>query len=115
MEDLFHPLALTIYRCYPGARKMVVFSCAGINEHGRYIHNAYLPDYEYCHPIDNIPLLKRCRREMSIVLEINDDGSHRLVFPVVSLDEPIYMIDITLSEDFSADKRVALMGLIEYF
>lgn len=115
MEDLFYPQALTIHRCYPGLKKMVVFACAGINKEGRYIHNAYLPDYQYCQPIDNIPLLKRCRKEMSIVLDILEDGSHRLVFPVISLDEPIYMIDITLPEDFSADRRVALMGLIEYF
>ena len=115
MEDLFYPRALTIHRCYPGLKKMVVFACAGINSEGRYIHNAYLPDYQYCQPIDSMPLLKRCRKEMSIVLDILEDGSHRLVFPVISLDEPIYMIDITLPEDFSADRRVALMGLIEYF
>lgn len=115
MEDLFHPQALTIHRCYPGLRKMVVFACAGINSEGRYLRNAYLPDYQYCQPIDNIPLLKRCRKEMSIVLDILDNGLHRLVFPVICLDEPIYMIDITLPEDFSADGRVALMGLIEYF
>lgn len=115
MEDLFYPQALTIYRCYPGLKKMVVFACAGINGDGRYVRNAYLPDYQYCLPIDNNPLLKRCRKEMSIVLDILDDGSHRLVFPVIGLDEPSYMIDITLPEDFSSDRRVALMGLVEYF
>ena len=115
MEDLFYPRALTIYRCYPGLKKMVVFACAGINGDGRFLRNAYLPDYSYCQPIDNNPLLKRCRKEMSVVLDILDDGSHRLVFPVISLDEPAYMIDITLPEDFSADRRVALMGLVEYF
>lgn len=115
MEDLFHPQAVTVYRCYPGLKKMVVFACAGINEEGRYLRNAYLPDFQYCNPIDNDPLLKRCRKEMSIVLDILPNGSNRLVFPVVSLDEPNYMIDITLPEDFSADGRVALMGLVEYF
>lgn len=115
MEDLFHPLALTIHRCYPGMKKMVIFSCAGINAEGRYIHNAYLPDSRYCQPVDNMPLLRRCRKEMSIVLDVLDSGNHRLAFPVISLDEPIYMIDITLPEDFSSDKRVALMGLVEYF
>ena len=28
---------------------------------------------------------------------------------------PIYLIDLVLSEDFSADQRVLLMGLVEYF
>jgi diguanylate cyclase (GGDEF)-like protein len=115
MEDLFHPQAATIYRCYPGLKKMVAFACAGINAEGRYVHNAYLPDAQYCQPVDNNPLLKRCRKEMSIVLDILADGSHRLVFPVISLDEPTYMIDITLPDDFPADSRVALMGLVEYF
>jgi diguanylate cyclase (GGDEF)-like protein len=52
---------------------------------------------------------------MSAVLEVLDDGSHRIIFPVIRLDEPIYLIDLILSEDFSADQRVLLMGLIEYF
>jgi diguanylate cyclase (GGDEF)-like protein len=115
MEDLFHPHALTIHRCYPGSRKMMVFACAGINAEGPFVHNAYLPDHRYCQQIDHVPLLNRCRKEMSIVLDVLDDGSHRLVFPVIMLNAPIYMIDITLPEDFSADRRVALMGLTEYF
>ncbi len=115
MEDLFQPISLTIYRCYPGAKKMMVFACAGINREGAYYHNAYLPDKEFCSNIEQIPLLKRCRQEMSVVLEVLDNHAHRLVFPVISHDQPIYMIDITLPEDFSADRRVALMGIVEYF
>jgi diguanylate cyclase (GGDEF)-like protein len=43
------------------------------------------------------------------------DGADRLVFPVIREDQPIYLIDITLPGDFPADRRVLLMGLVEYF
>lgn len=115
LNELFHPEHLTIYRCYPGRKKTMVFSCAGINPEGRYVHNAYLPDHRYCQPIDRDPLLNRCRKEVSAVLDMLDDGSHRIVFPVIQLGLPIYMIDLSLSQEFSADQRVSLMGLIEYF
>ena len=115
LAQLFHPQNLTIYRCYAGKRKTMVFSCAGIGPDGRFVHNAYLPDHRFCRPIDRDPLLNRCRKEASAVLDTLDDGSHRIIFPVNKLDQPIYMIDLRLSEEFSADQRVALMGLIEYF
>lgn len=115
MLDLFHPKRATIYRCYSGSKKVMIFACAGYGSHGRFVRNAYLPDHQYCQPIERDPLLNRCRKEMSAVLDVLDDGSHRVVFPVIRLDEPIYLIDLWLSEEFSADQRVTLMGLIEYF
>lgn len=113
--DLFHPQRLTIFRCYAGGKKTVVFACAGAGPNGQFLRNAYLPDRDYCQAIERDPLLNRCRKEMSVVLDILDDGSHRIVFPVIRLDEPVYLIDLSLSEEFSADQRVSLMGLIEYF
>ncbi|MBS1142258.1 MAG: diguanylate cyclase [Proteobacteria bacterium] len=113
--DLFHPQHVTIYRCYAGSKKAMAFACAGYGPNGRFLRNAYLPDHLYCQPIERDPLLNRCRKEKSAVLDILDDGSHRIVFPVSRLDEPIYMIDLSLSEEFSADQRVTMMGLIEYF
>lgn len=115
LNELFHPLQLTIYRCYAGTRKTMVFSCAGIGPEGRFVHNAYLPDHRYCYPIERDPLLNRCRKEASAVLDILDENSHRIVFPVCQQGQPVYMIDLTLAEEFSADQRVSLMGLIEYF
>nr|MBL8410263.1 GGDEF domain-containing protein [Dechloromonas sp.] len=113
--SLFNPQKLTIYRCYAGRKRTVVFACAGYGPHGQFLRNAYLPEHSHCQNIEQDPLLQRCRREMSAVLDVMDDGAHRVVFPVVRLDEPIYLIDLTLSDEFSADQRVALMGLIEYF
>jgi len=115
LDELFHPLQLTIYRCYPGKRKTMVFSCAGSGPDGRFVHNAYLPDHRFCFPIERDPLLNRCRKEASAVLDILDDGSHRIIFPVSQQGQPVYMIDLSLAEEFSADQRVSMMGLIEYF
>lgn len=112
---LFSPQRLTIYRCYAGKKKTVVFACAGYGLHGQFLRNAYLPEHSHCQNIEQDPLLKRCRKEMSAVLDVLEDGAHRIIFPVIRLDEPIYLIDLTLSDEFSADQRVALMGLIEYF
>ena len=112
---LFSPRRLTIYRCYAGKKKTIVFACAGFGPHGQFLRNAYLPEHGHCQPIERDPLLNRCRKEMSAVLDVLEDGSHRIIFPVIRLDEPIYLIDLTLSEDFSADQRVLLMGLVEYF
>lgn len=113
--SLFRPQALTLFRCYPNRRKTILFACAGYNDNGRYIHNAYLPDHRYCRPIEQDPLLNRCRKELSAVFDLQANGTHRIVFPITRLDEPIYMLDIRLTDDFPADKRVSLMGLIEYF
>jgi diguanylate cyclase (GGDEF)-like protein len=113
--DLFQPLSINIYRCYAGKKKTVVFACAGYGPQGQFLRNAYLPDHRFCQPIERDPLLNRCRKEMSAGLDFLDDGSHRIVFPVTKLDEPIYLVDLTLSDEFSANQRVALMGLIEYF
>lgn len=112
---LFHPQRINIYRCYVGRKKTVVFACAGLGPQGQFLRNAYLPDHSYCQPIEHDPLLNRCHKEMSAVLDIMDDGSHHIVFPVIRLDEPIYLIDLLLSDDFSTSQRVVLMGLIEYF
>ena len=113
--DLFHPQNLTIYRCYASNRKAMVFACAGYGVNGQFLRNAYLPDHHYCHPIERDPLLNRCRKELSAVIDFLDDSMHRIVFPVIRLDEPIYLIELLLSDDFSANQRVSLMGLIEYF
>ncbi len=115
LMGLFAPHQLTIHRCYPTKHKMVVFACAGLTPEGTYVRNAYLPERRYCQPISNSPLLVRCAREMSVVMEVLDNGDHRLVFPVMSQDQPLYMVDMVLSEDFPADQRISLMGLIEYF
>jgi diguanylate cyclase (GGDEF)-like protein len=113
--SLFHPQNLTIYRCYVGNKKAMVFACAGYGPNGQFLRNAYLPDRSYCQPIERNPLLNRCRKELSAVIDFHDDGSHRIVFPVMRLNEPIYLIELTLTNDFPADHRVTLMGLIEYF
>ena len=115
LQDLFHPQKITIYRCYAGKRKTVAFACAGFGPQGQFLRNAYLPDQRFCQPIERDPLLQRCRKEMSAVLDITADGGHRIIFPVICVDEPSYLIDLSLSDEFSADQRIALMGLIEYF
>ncbi len=115
VNDLFKPLQLTIYRCYSSKRKTIIFACAGVSRKERFLRNAYLPDRHYCQSIDRDPMLGRCYREMSAVLDVLEDGSHRVIFPVTRLDELIYLIDLTLPNEFSADQRVSLMGLIEYF
>lgn len=115
LRQLFHPQRLTIYRCYTGSKKPLVFACASYGPDGKSLHNAYLPDKKYCYPLERDPLLARCRKEVSAVLDYMPDGSHRVVFPIMHHEEPIYLIDLLLSDDFSADKRVTLMGLIEYF
>ena len=113
--ELFNPLRATIYRCFSGHNKAVFFPCAGFGPNGPFLRNAYLPDRQHCHGIDHDPLLQRCRLEASAVLDHLEDGSHRIVFPIIRRDEASYMIDLTLLDEFSADQRVALMGLIEYF
>jgi diguanylate cyclase (GGDEF)-like protein len=115
LTALFHPLRVTIYRCYTGRNKAVFFPCAGFGPNGPFLRNAYLPDRQHCHGIEQDALLQRCRQEASAVLERLDDGSHRIVFPIIRREEPSYMIDLVLRDEFSADQRVALMGLIEYF
>lgn len=113
--NLFHPQWLTIYRCYTGSKKPMVYACASYSQKGKVLRNAYLPDKQHCFPMERDLLLTRCRREKSAVLDTLPDGSHRIVFPVTHLDEPVYLIDLSLSNEFSGDQRVTLMGLIEYF
>ena len=115
LQHLFHPRETTIYRCYTGARKPMVYTCAAYGAAGKVLRNAYLPDKKHCFALERDALLQRCRREKSAVLDFLADGSHRVIFPIMHLDEPIYMIDLTLSDQFSGDERVTLMGLIEYF
>lgn len=115
LNELFHPEKLNIFHCYGGRKKPAVFPCAGIGRDGRFVHNAYLPDLRYCYPIERDPLLHRCHKEASAVLDSIDVNRHRIVFPVVQQGLPAYMIDLTMSEEFSADQRISLMGLIDYF
>lgn len=115
MQDLFHPLALTIYRCFSSDRKTMVFACAGIRGETIFSHNAYLPDRRYCRSIETDPLLRRCLSEMSISFELLPDGTNRLVFPVIQTERLVYLIDVTVPDTISADRRVLLMGLTEYF
>ena len=115
LEDLFDPQRITIYRCYPSRRRTMVFACAGISPDGRFLNNAYLPDHRFCQAIDRDPLLNRCRKEASAVLDLLDGGMHRIVFPIMQEGQSSYLIELTLSEEFSADQRVSMMGLIEYF
>ncbi len=115
MQDIFNPPAFAVYRCYPGLRQAIVFRCAGLDSSGRFSHNAYLPERRHCHPIDHDSLLLRCQREGAIVREASAGGLDRLVFPIVADNHLIYLIDISLPSDISADRRVLLMGLVEYF
>ena len=115
MQDMFAPSALTLYRCYPCAGCTIVFACAGLESGKPFSHNAYLPERRYCHPIDHDLLMLRCQNERAIVRDTLADGADRLVFPVIRVDQAIYLIDITLPIDFAADQRVLLMGLVEYF
>lgn len=115
LADLFHPISVTIYRCYASSRGTMMFACAGLDSRSRYVHNAYLPDRRYCRPIDDDPLLARCRRERSVSLEELPGGANRLAFPVVQLNQLVYVIEIVVSEDFPADLRVLLMAVTEYF
>ncbi len=114
-QGLFAPPAFNVYRCFPGQKKWIVFSCAGFDAAGQFWRNAYLPERRHCRPIDHDPLLRRCQEERSVVLEPLPDGSDRLVFPVIADDQLIYLIDISLPADFPAERRVLLMGLVEYF
>jgi diguanylate cyclase (GGDEF)-like protein len=112
---LFHPQTVSIYRCYANNKKTVVFACAGFGEHGRFVRNAYQPDPHFCRPIERDRLLKQCFKERSACFEFVDDGSHRIIFPVNHRNQPLYLIELKLSEEFPADQRIVLMGLIEYF
>ena len=114
--DLFSPVALRVYRCFTGTRQTMTFDCAGLTADGQvYIRNAYLPERRFCRPIEHDVLLKRCQREASIMLDVLEDGANRIIFPVIEFDRLYYLIDITVAADFSADRRVLLMGLTEYF
>lgn len=115
MRDNFALTRLAVFRCYPAARGTVVFSCAGLGPDGAFSHNAYLPERRHCRPIADDPLLQRCERTHAPVVDRIADGAERLVFPVILEGQAIYMIDVTLPAGFAADRRAALVGLIEYF
>lgn len=115
MQDLFSPPAFAVYRCYPAFKQAIVFSCAGFGPAGHFSHNAYLPERRHCQPIDHDPLLRRCATERAIVRNTLTGDADRLVFPVIHGNSVIYLIDITLPADLPADRRVLLMGLVEYF
>ena len=115
LMDMFSPRHLCIYRCYASKFRAVVYACAGHGPDGPFLRNAYLPDRRFSKPIEKDILLAQCRKERSSVIDFLEDGSHRVVFPVMRMDEPVYMIEMQLSDEFSSDQRVVLMGLIEYF
>ena len=115
MEEMFHPRALAIHRCYLNDSAVIIFDCAGQGPDGRYVRNAYLPDRRYCRSINEDALLARCGKEMTTVLEEQSDGTHRLVFPVLQEEHLLYLIDVILPAEFPAEERVVLMGLTEYF
>lgn len=115
MLDLFGPSAIRIYRCFSSGSKTVVFACAGFGPEGSFSHNAYLPERQFCRPISHDPLLQRAHKEGSIVFDSLPNGANRLIFPVSSLDQLIYLLDIEISADLPSDQRVLLMGLIDYF
>ena len=115
ISDLFAPRQVRIFRCYGSRRQTVVFCCASETPGSRFNRNAYLPDRAYCFPVNQDTLLGRCIKERSAVMEVLEDHSHRIVFPVNTQDNPHYLIDLVLSDSFSADQRTALMGLIDYF
>lgn len=115
LMDMFSPRHLCIYRCYASKFRAVVYACAGHGPDGPFLRNAYLPDRRFSKAIEKDALLAQCRKERSSVIDFLEDGSHRVVFPVMRMDEPVYMIEMQLSDEFSSDQRVVLMGLIEYF
>ena len=45
--ELFRPEEMTVYRCYNGNRRAMVFACAGIGPNGPFIRNAYLQNGEF--------------------------------------------------------------------
>ena len=114
-QDLFGIPAITIYRCYPGTRKTIVFACSGVTAGQPYAHNAYLPERRYCQPLDHDPLLECCRAERAIVGETLADGAERLAFPVFRAEQLICLIDVRLPNGLTPEQRVLLMGLIKYF
>ncbi|MGE5489678.1 MAG: GGDEF domain-containing protein [Actinomycetota bacterium] len=115
MQDLFQPSALTIYRCFASEKKTIAFNCAGLGPGGPYSRNAYLPQRRHCRPVGQDALLRRCWKEKSIVLDVLPNGANRLVFPVTQHEHLLYLIDITVPDDFPPDQRLLLMGLVEYF
>jgi diguanylate cyclase (GGDEF)-like protein len=115
MVDMFHPISLALFRCYANDESAVVFNCAGMVNQTKYCHNAYLPNPVHCTSIDQDPLLKRCQREGSVVLDQCAGNIQRLVFPVLNGKHLLYLIDTTLPTSFPTEKRVALMGLAEFF
>src|SRR6185369_1212680 len=76
LRDLFTPRRLTLYRCYAGSKRTVLFACAGYGETGQYLRNAYLPDHHHCEQLEHDPLHLRCWQEMSPIMEIQADGTH---------------------------------------
>lgn len=115
MVEFFHPHRLTVYRCFSGERQIMVFACAGFGENRQFSCNAYLPERRFCAPIDRSPLLLQAKREGSLVMDTLPDGQIRLVFPIIRANRLLYLVDIVVPEDFSADMRTLLMGLVEYF
>jgi len=115
MEDLFFPKALAIFRVYADSKKTMVFNCAGMNQEGRYVRNAYLPESEYSYNIDVDPLLVRAKNQRSAVYENLPDGSSRVIFYIAPVDRLLYLIDITIIKICYPNRRAILIGLIEYF
>lgn len=113
--DLFGPQSLRIYRCFSSGPKTIIFACAGFGQEGIFSRNAYLPQRNFCRPLEHDAQLRKAYRENSIALDVLPDGENRLIFPVSSMDRPTHLIDIVISENFSSIQRELLTGLIDYF
>ncbi|MDD2743761.1 MAG: GGDEF domain-containing protein [Rhodocyclaceae bacterium] len=115
MADIFAPASLCVYRCFSSASTTIVFACAGIDHDGVFSRNAYLPERRFSWPITQDKLLRQAKKTGSVVTEKLSNGSQRLAFPVNAANQLIYLVDVVISENFPPEKRVLLMGLIEYF
>lgn len=113
--DMFAPECVCISRCYLNDRHPLIYMAAGFNNQQRFLRNAYLPDRLYCRPIAEDKQLKECIDSGLLAHALNSSGGDRLIFPIMITDRPAYVADVTIAESLSADKRVALMGLLEYF
>lgn len=113
--ELFQPAAMTLYRCYSGRQRSILFACAGFGQHGPFLRNAYLPDQRFCRAADSDPLWQASLTAGAPRMQTQSGGADRIVFPVIRAEHAGYLIDITLGQPLDSEMRVALLGLIEYF
>lgn len=113
--ELFQPTNITIFRCYSGRQRSILFACAGFGQHGPFLRNAYLPEQHFCRAAESDPLWLDCLQASAPRLQQTAHGDDRIVFPVIRAEHTGYLIDLTLPQQLDSESRVALMGLIEYF